>query len=29
MGFAPYANEETVFGRSLKADFGLIHRGHY
>jgi hypothetical protein len=29
MGLAPYTDERTVFGRALKADFGIIHRGYY
>lgn len=29
MGLAPYTDVAKVFGRALKADFGLIHRGHY
>jgi hypothetical protein len=29
MGLAPYTDEGTVFERTLKADFGIIHRGYY
>jgi hypothetical protein len=29
MSLAPYADVQRVFDRALKADFGLIHRGHY
>jgi hypothetical protein len=29
IGLAPYADVRRVFDRALKADFGLIHRGHY
>jgi len=29
MGLAPYTDEETIFERALKADFGVIHRGYY
>jgi hypothetical protein len=29
MGLAPYADVQRAFDRALKADFGLIHRGHY
>jgi hypothetical protein len=29
ISMAPYADEATVFGRALKADFGLIHQGYY
>jgi hypothetical protein len=29
MGLAPYTDVASVFGRAVKADFGLIHRGHY
>jgi hypothetical protein len=29
VGLAPYADVQRAFDRALKADFGLIHRGHY
>ena len=29
IGLAPYADVPKIFDRALKADFGLIHRGHY
>jgi hypothetical protein len=29
MGLAPYTDEGTVFERTLKADFVIIHRGYY
>ena len=29
MSMAAYADEATIFARTLKADFGMIHRGYY